>query len=68
LLDGWPAESASAFYRLAMCQKELGKYRAAEMQAAVGLSRVPKSAELLRMAGFTHEFIQALFNRLQLNA
>jgi len=35
-----------------MCEKELRNYRAAETQAALGLSRVPKSAELLWLAGF----------------
>ena len=35
-----------------MCEKELGNHRAAETQAALGLSRVPKSAELLWLGGF----------------
>ncbi len=52
LLDGWQAESGSACFRAAMCLKELGAFRQAEETAALGLTRVPKSAELLWIAGF----------------
>ena len=50
--DGWAAESSSACYRAALCLKEIGSFRAAEEQAAFGLTRLPRSPELLWMAGF----------------
>lgn len=51
-LDGWPAESATACFRGAICLKELGQFREAEELAVKGLARLPKSPELLWLAGF----------------
>jgi hypothetical protein len=51
-LDGWPAESATACFRGAICLKELDRFREAEELAVKGLARIPKSPELLWLAGF----------------
>jgi tetratricopeptide (TPR) repeat protein len=51
-LDGWANESAAAYFRAAICEKELEQFRAAELSATMGLAKVPRSAELLWLAGF----------------
>lgn len=64
-LDGWAGESASAYFRAAMCLKELGRYREAETCAATGLSRTPRSAELFWLAGFCAYQLGAMDRAIQ---